>query len=67
MAFVPNREFIGGKLKTAIYSLIALCEYNVIANFENEGWKAINMMKDEVTDSKEYSGFTHKLTFNKPS
>lgn len=60
---LPNRDFVHGKLRKAIYYLIALCDYSIIANFNNGGWKEINMMKDEVTDSVEYHGFTHRLTF----
>jgi len=64
---LPNRNFLHGKLKSAVFHLTALCDYSIIANFSEGGWKNINMMKEEVNDSEEYSGFTHKLTFKKLS
>jgi hypothetical protein len=64
---LPNREFLHGKLKKVIFHLTALCEYSVIVNIDDEGWKMINMMKDDVKDTEGQRGFTHKLNFKKPS
>ena len=60
---LPNRDFVNGKLRKTIFTLTALCEYSIIANFKKGGWKNINMMKGEVIESEEYPGFTHQLTF----
>jgi len=65
MTFLPKRDFISGKLMSVIFNLNALCEYSIIANFGETGWKNINMMRDDVKDIDEYTGFTHRLVFKK--
>ena len=66
LSFSPNRNFLSGKLRTAIFHLNALCEYYIEANFSDGGWQNINMMKNEVNDSEERTGFTHILKFHGP-
>ena len=67
LSFEPHRDNLAnGKGKAAIKHLYGFCDYHIIANFQDSGWKKINMFNSkDIATSNPHPGYTHELVYKR--
>jgi len=57
-----KNNLVNGKLRKAIFTLNGIGQYYFIANFNDYGWRAINMFEtNSVSPIEPHEGVTHKI------